>query len=76
MCIIETTIVHSQRSKHIPDGLLYAAATEAMSTRCLHSRPQGHKANGALVFALQGWVELHIIALGLLVIDLNGTPYD
>lgn len=63
----KTTIGHSQSSKNIPDRLLYAAATEAMSTRGLHSRPQGHKANGALVLALQGRVELHIIALGLLV---------
>lgn len=36
-----------------------------MAARCLHCFPQSHQTDGALVLALQGRVELHVVALRL-----------
>lgn len=47
----------------IPDGFLNAALAEAVTTACLNGVPQSHETNGALVFTLQRWIKLHIVAL-------------
>lgn len=51
---------------HAPYGLDDASSAEAVAARRLHGLPERHQADGTLVFALQGRVKLHVIALGLL----------
>lgn len=36
-----------------------------MATWCLHCFPESHQTDGTLVFAFQGRVELHVVALSL-----------
>ncbi len=47
----------------IPNGLLNAVLAETVTTGCLNGIPQSHEADRALIFTLEGWVKLHVIAL-------------
>lgn len=50
----------------LPYWLDNAAFAETVATGRLHCLPQSHQADGTLVFALEGRVELHVVALRFL----------
>lgn len=51
------------KRQSLPNGLFNAILAEAVAARRLDGIPQSHEADGTLVFALQGRVELDVVAL-------------